>query len=142
MRIPRLLPSIAILVAACSSDPMTTGAANVTTISVQDFFYAAATVSVKVGTVVQWTNHGPSAHTATSDDGVWDSGQLSAPTGNSPYVKTGAVIGIPDGIRPMYATAPGSFQFTFNTVGTYKFHCLNHPPASYPTFVGTVTVTN
>jgi plastocyanin len=83
-------------------------------------------MTIKVGTRVTWTNAGPSAHTTTSDTGVWDSGTLGAPSGGGAYGG---------------GTAGGTYQFTFNTAGTYNFHCKLHPPASYPGFTGTITVT-
>jgi len=36
--------------------------------------------------------------------------------------------------------AGASFQFTFTQPGTYRYHCVMHPPADYPAFVGVITV--
>jgi plastocyanin len=84
-------------------------------VTIQDFTFSPASVTIKVGAAVQWTNHGPSTHTATSDTDVWDSGQLSP--------------------------SNGQFQMTFTQAGTFPYHCTNHPPSRYPNFTGTVTVT-
>lgn len=108
--------------AACSSSPTSPGSSTPTgggmtggtTVSISDFVFSPSTMSVKVGTTVTWTNNGPSAHTTTSDGGVWDSGTLGA---------------------------GGTFQHTFMQTGTFGYHCTNHPPSLYPGFVGTVTVT-
>jgi plastocyanin len=94
-------------------------------VSVQDFSFAPKTLTVKVGTTVTWTNAGPSAHTATSDAGVWTSGTLGAPSGG------GYGGGSPG----------GSYSFKFMTAGTYTYHCTFHPPSQYPSFTGTITVT-
>jgi len=58
--------------------------------------YTPATISVRVGDTVSWTNCGPaSQHSATSVTGLWDSGPLS----------------------------PGqSFSFRFTTIGTFSYH--------------------
>lgn len=90
------------------------GSADVT---IQDFTFSPASVSIKVGAAVRWTNHGPSSHTSTSDGGVWSSATLSP--------------------------AAGSFAFTFNQPGTYGYHCSIHPPSipTYAGFTGTVVVT-
>ena len=94
--------------------PPPTGGKNVT---IKDFVFSPETVTVKVGSSIQWVNDGESAHHVVSDDNVWDSGQLAGPT------------------------AGKSFTFKFNTAGTYKYHCANHPPSAYPNFVGVVVVT-
>jgi len=107
----------------------TTGGANasVTSITIEDFMFSPASVTVKVGSTVKWTNHGPSSHTTTSDAGAWDSGPLSAPMSGNGYGGGGSPA--------------GTFQFTFNQAGTYGYHCTIHPPSAYPGFTGTVTVT-
>ena len=55
---------------------------------------------VGVGTTVRWTNNDTIAHDATSNTNVWASGNL----------------------------APGArFDFTFQSAGTYPYHCTIHP---------------
>ncbi len=61
-----------------------TPSANLACVTIQDFTFSPATLMIKVGTTVQWTNNGPSAHTTTSDAAVWNSGTLSAPMGGGP----------------------------------------------------------
>jgi plastocyanin len=95
-------------------------------VAIRDFSFSASTLTIKVGTTVTWTNNGPSAHTTTSDTGVWDSGTLGAPSGSGGY----------GGGSP-----GGTYSFTFNTPGTYTYHCKIHPPSAYPGFVGTIMVT-
>jgi plastocyanin len=98
------------------------GSASVT---IQDFTFTPATVTIKAGSTVRWTNNGPSAHTVTSDSGVWASGVLGAPGGGGGYGG---------------GSSGGTFDFTFMQPGTFPYHCSIHPPTSYPGFVGTVTV--
>ena len=96
--------------------PPPTGGKNVT---IKDFVFSPETVTVKVGSSIQWVNDGESAHHVVSDDNVWDSGQLAGPTGGDPYGGGGS--------------AGKSF--------TFRFNCANHPPSAYPNFVGVVVVT-
>ncbi len=95
-------------------------------IIVQDFKFSPAVDTIKVGTTVQWVNDGPSEHSTTSDGGLWNSGGLTPPAGTGGYS----------------ALAAQTFQFTFTQTGTFTYHCMFHPPSSYPTFVGTIVVTN
>jgi plastocyanin len=96
-------------------------------ITIQDYSFSPATLTVKVGTTVRWTNNGPSAHTTVSDNGVWTSGRLGAPGGGGGYGGGGS--------------AGGTFGFTFMTPGTFGYHCAIHPPSMFPGFVGSVVVT-
>ena len=95
-------------------------------VTIQDFSFSPAAVTVKVGTTVKWSNNGPSAHTVTSNIGTWDSGQLSGPTSGGGYGG---------------GSAGATYQYTFTAAGTYAYHCSNHPPSVYPSFTGTITVT-
>lgn len=107
------------------SNPPPSGAVAVT---IQDFSFSPASLTIKAGTPVRWTNQGPSAHTTVSDAGVWASGTLSAPTsGGGGYGASGS--------------AGGTFDFMFTQPGTYPYHCSLHPPSLYPAFTGTITVT-
>jgi plastocyanin len=96
-------------------------------ITIQDYSFSPATLTVKVGTTVRWTNNGPSAHTTVSDNGVWTSGTLGAPGSGGGYGGGGS--------------AGGTFSFTFMTPGTFGYHCAIHPPSKFPGFVGSVVVT-
>jgi plastocyanin len=75
---------------------------------ISDFQFAPADMSVAVGTTVTWSNQGPSGHTVTADDGSFDSGTI---------------------------TAGSSFANTFDTAGTFTYHCSIHPQMT-----GTITV--
>jgi len=99
------------------------GGGNVAGVTIQDFSFSPSALTIKAGMSVQWTNNGPSSHTTTSDNGVWDSGTLTPPSGG-------------------YGGESGaSYQVTFTTPGTYTYHCTIHPPSKYAGFTGTITVT-
>jgi len=117
------------LAAACGSGsngitdpPPPTNGVN---IIVSDFKFTPAVDTVKVGMTVQWVNHGPSEHSSTSDTGLWNSQGLTPPSGGGAYGG---------------ATAGGSYAYTFTQTGTFTYHCMFHPPAQYPSFVGTIVV--
>ena len=69
-------------------------------VEIEDFAYVPGTITIKVGTTVTWTNKDSVGHTATSDDGVFDSGMLSKGS---------------------------SFSYTFTTAGTFGYFCKPHP---------------
>lgn len=69
-------------------------------VTIQDFSFSPASITVHVGQTVTWKNNGPSPHTVTSNTGAWDSGTLNA----------GA-----------------TFSQTFSTAGTFAYHCSIHP---------------
>ncbi len=69
-------------------------------IEIANFAYSPATVTVKVGEAVTWTNQDSAGHNATSDDKSFDTGVLD--TGKSRTV-------------------------AFNKAGTYTYHCSVHP---------------
>ena len=69
-------------------------------VTIKDFEFTPATVTITVGGTVKWTNDGPSAHTVSADDGSFDSGDLS-------QGKT--------------------FSHTFQSAGTFAYHCGIHP---------------
>src|SRR2546422_6250407 len=111
MWFPRLaLFGVSAVSMACSS--ATSPSCSSDCVTIQDFSFSPSTMTIKAGTRVTWTNAGPSAHTATSDNGVWDSGTLGAPSG-------GGYGG---------GTAGRAHQFTFQTPGTHNYHFQNHPP--------------
>ena len=89
-------------------------------LTIQNYSYAPPSLTIAVGTKVTWTNKGPAPHSVTSDSTGFDSGALAAPTGN--------------GYGGM--TTGGLFQVTFNTPGTYGYHCMFHPSTMH----GTITV--
>ena len=77
-------------------------------VSIEDFAFSPSALLVPAGTTVRWTNNDTVPHTVTSDAGLFDSGTLQ----------------------------PGdSFEFLFDTPGTFGYFCSLHPE-----MVGTVTV--
>jgi plastocyanin len=79
-------------------------------ITIQNFAFSPATLTVPVGTTVTWTNKDSAGHTVTSDTGAWsDSGTLD--TGKS-------------------------FSFTFKKAGKFTYHCAIHPSMTATIIVG------
>ncbi len=70
-------------------------------VSIHDFAFTPANVTVCAGSQVKWTNADPFPHTSTSDTGVWDSGTLN--NGES-------------------------FTFRFDAPGVYPYHCAIYIP--------------
>ena len=62
--------------------------------------FSPATLTIAVGSTVIWKNTSQVAHTVTSDDGTFDSGNLPA---------------------------GGTFRFTFTTPGKFDYTCNYHP---------------
>ena len=95
-------------VATTVATPQTTAPATQTTpvslppvaITVQNFAFSPASVSVPAGTTVIWTNRDAAPHQIASD--------------------TGAFMGNPIG-------RGSSYSFTFTTPGTFPYHCSIHP---------------
>jgi plastocyanin len=69
-------------------------------VSIVNFAFQPADLSIQVGQSVRWTNQGDVPHTTTSDTGVWASAALS----------------------------PGeTFDFVFSAAGDFAYHCAIHP---------------
>ncbi len=68
--------------------------------TIADFNFDPQTISVKAGTEVTWTNSDDATHTATADDGSFDTGDLDK--GDSKSV-------------------------TFDKAGSFTYYCRFHP---------------
>jgi LPXTG-motif cell wall-anchored protein len=79
--------------------PIAVAAAS-TGVTISDFQFAPASVTVNVGDTVTWTNNGPTPHSATSSGGVWDTGIMDAGQSGS---------------------------HTFTEAGTFAYICTPHP---------------
>ena len=72
----------------------------ITSIAIANSSFIPVEIKIPVGSTVIWTNKDSVKHTATADNGVFDSGLLG--TGES-------------------------FKFTFAKPGIYPYHCAPHP---------------
>jgi LPXTG-motif cell wall-anchored protein len=67
----------------------TAGSASVT---ISDFEFSPDTVTVNEGDTVTWTNNGPSTHTATAEDGSFDTGSLrKGESGSATFTSAGTI---------------------------------------------------
>ena len=69
-------------------------------VAIQGFAFNPSTLTVKAGTTVTWTNEDSAAHNIVSDSGAFSSDSI--PKGNT-------------------------YSHTFDTAGTYDYHCGIHP---------------
>lgn len=80
----------------------TTPSAEVSTVILQNYAFNPSTISVKAGTTVTWTNQDNTAHKIVSD------------TGQHELESNDMIKG-------------EIYEHTFNTAGTYTYHCAIHP---------------
>ncbi len=71
------------------------------TVSIGDNFYSPATVTIAVGDIVTWTNNGQAQHSATANNGSFDTG--------------------------VFGRGSSRAQ-TFNRAGTFSYFCTVHGP--------------
>jgi plastocyanin len=112
------LAAIAVLAVAlaalvgCSSTPAPTPAATTgsstsaapaggTAVTIAQFAFTPADVTIKVGDTVTWANNDSVGHTVTSDTGAFAS--------------------------PNPIAQGSSYSFKFTKAGTYPYHCSVHP---------------
>jgi plastocyanin len=67
---------------------------------IDDFSFSPSSISVPVGSTVMWRNAGEAPHTVTAEDGSFDSDMIAA---------------------------GGSWVWTFDAVGTFRYTCSFHP---------------
>ena len=79
-------------------------------VDIVSFTFSPDPVNITTGTTVRWTNQDAVSHTSTSDGAVWNSGTLN------------------NGQQ---------FSYTFNTPGSYPYHCNFHPA-----MLGTINVSD
>jgi plastocyanin len=104
---------------APAGTPTTTAAAAVNsgpTISVTEFQFDPDPAPVKVGQVVTWTNDGSAKHQVSEDPASAGSSQPF----ESPLISSGQ-----------------TYQYQFNTAGTFNYICRIHPEK----MKGSITVT-
>lgn len=84
---------------SAASGPAAIGSGHVS-VQITNYKFIPDDVTVKVGTKITWTNHDPTAHTATANDTTsFDTGSI-----NLHHSRT----------------------VTFTKVGTYPYHCVFH----------------
>ncbi|MGB9376566.1 MAG: plastocyanin/azurin family copper-binding protein [Mycobacteriales bacterium] len=92
-----------VALAGCSSGGSKSAAAgpakSTNMITIKNFRFTPAVVTVKAGTVVTWTNQDSVEHSATSDDKTFDSKTFGKGK---------------------------SYSYTFTKAGTYGYHCTPH----------------
>lgn len=134
MRSHSLTVVSAILATACGGSSVTGGGGNPppgASVNMAEYTFTPETLTVTVGTVVQWTNEGTTDHTSTSDSaGLWNSSDV-APPGPPPMTCP---------YPPCTGTPGATFQFRFTTAGTYPYHCSFHGVVGSPTYHGMVGV--
>jgi len=92
-----LLVSATVL--SCSSSKSTSGGVPINQVVMSDSKFVPETITVPVGSTVSWHNIDGKTHTASANDGSWDTDDMG--TGDSHSVN-------------------------FNTAGTFHYHCKYH----------------
>lgn len=93
-------PATSVGAANTKAENKTPANAETKEITIENYAYNPAQITIAAGTKVTWTNKDKIAHTATGDDKSFDSGLL----------KTNA-----------------QFSKVFSSPGTFAYHCTPHP---------------
>lgn len=99
-RVAALMLAVILATAACSGgSPAAQAGGTGTAVSIANFTFQPAMLTVPVGTTVTWTNNDSTGHTVVADDGSFRSDTI----------------------------APGAtFSHTFTTAGTFSYFCSLH----------------
>ncbi len=81
-----------------STSPPAPSAPN--TVVISGFAFGPSPITVAKNTTITWQNRDSEAHTATADNGSWDTGSIASGASKS---------------------------ITFATAGTFPYHCTLHP---------------
>jgi plastocyanin len=110
-RLLRFVSATALIVVGIAL-PSGVVAAN-TGVDIAGFAFAPRSVTVHVGDTVTWANSDARSHTATADDGSFDTGPI---------------------------TNGASKSVTFSTAGTFAYHCAIHPTMTATVIVEAATL--
>ena len=69
-------------------------------VNIKNFSFIQAEMTIGLGSTVRWTNKDTTPHTVTSDDDVFNSGNMNM---------------------------EDTFEYTFNEIGTFSYDCSYHP---------------
>lgn len=83
------------------------------TVTIANFAFGPDTLTIKTGTTVTWRNNEDAPHTVTADDDSFSSSTLGQ---------------------------GDSFSFTFDSPGTYDYHCQFHGGTGHTGMSGTIVV--
>ncbi|MFO7967204.1 MAG: cupredoxin family copper-binding protein [Archaeoglobaceae archaeon] len=83
-----------------SESPTQTPLSGEVTVSIEEFSYSPQSITVETGTVVTWENVQSVTHTVTSEEDLFDSGNIEQDE---------------------------SYSYTFEEAGTYNYYCTIHP---------------
>jgi plastocyanin len=94
------ITAIIIGVVPAVAGTMSSSSGSATQVTIDNYAFKPAMITVVPGTKVTWKNMDDDPHTVTADDGSFDSKGLAQ---------------------------GDSFSFTFKKPGTYNYHCSVHP---------------
>ena len=98
--VPRAVAARAVQPAPPAAEDTAREERRIVRVEIRDFAFIEQRLEIERGTTVEWVNRDDVVHTATSDDGSWNSGAIE----------------------------PGaSWSATFEEPGIYSYHCGPHP---------------
>ena len=106
------MKTLAMVVLAASLLSVSPAMATTYTVDIQNFAFVPHGRHILVGDIITWTNLDAVLHTSTSDNGVWNSGNLSQGQ---------------------------SFSHTFTSAGNFPYHCAVHISMKDTIFVSSQT---
>ena len=110
----RIISMLIVAAGIISLAPRTVGAV-LYEVEIENFSYNPSGLHINPGDMVEWRNRDAVFHSATSDNGVWDSGLLAE---------------------------DDTYTYTFSLAGVFPYHCTVHPSMMDTIVVGNPTDVN